>query len=900
MSAHGRSALAGRLFAGLFAAALASAAVAGGPLYTYDYQNRIPYAWRPATWPNGQVPVYTDLGNLGVLSHQRAGQMVTFSAGQWSSVPTSSFRAAVVGDVSQLGLSDITFANVTSVIGPYNGGGIDVIYDSDGSILTNFFGVPPTAVLGITNIDNVAASGPEILEAWMVLSGPGIHAGDPNGVGFQGVVTHEMGHALNLAHSQANGAVANASILDAPQPSGCSSPWSDALMNPTQIETMYPISTPEEGDTGEYMGTVDRLDDRSALSDIYPAAGYPASRGTISGQILDAVGNPVTGVNVIARNIDAPFEDFSSYISGQVSKGQAGPDGAYILNDLTPGARYVFYVDNLAIGAFSVPHAVVLPGPEEYYNDATESADQSLDNPCAWTTVAVTAGSPVTANIRFGKYTGAPTFLIAPSSSIPMDITPDGATVVGSTSNGGATFRWDLNTNLFTNIGGVVTGEARISDDGTKIVSDAIDPLDSTTKPAIYQNGAWTVLPPVAGAVACGNGGAGAGVTYGSAYDISGDGSTVVGLSYGAGGCATSSIRGFKWTAAGGTVVLPKANSFLTAGRANVVNYNGSVIAGWDDSSQGFRRAEVWNGTTPTVLLYQGQFIGEALEVSRDGHYVSGHSSSSTSGQAWRYNNTTHVVELMGNLGAGWDTGNASCMNDTSTLLGGYSTNSSTGGQAPTIWTAQLHWSNFGTLLSAQGINTAGILLGSVNAMSADATVMTGVANSIQGYIGYAVKIPTSVVCHVPIGGGAPQTQAVSFPAGLNSAVQAGDTIGPCPCSEAVPLGVPALLVGRPAPGIAHLQWTSVGGATGYDIARGSLALLSSSHGNFTTATKDCLESALHANAYDDDDPAAAGDGFWYLIRPVSCGGHGTYDSGAPSQTGQRDAEMLASTAVCP
>ena len=107
---------------------------------------------------------------------------------------------------------------------------------------------------------------------------------------------------------------------------------------------MYPISTPEPGNSGEYMGTVDRLDDMSALSDLYPAPGYPGNRGTIRGEVLDSSGAPVTGVDVVARNVADPFNDFTSYISGQVSKGRAGPDGSFELNDLTPGARYVIYI----------------------------------------------------------------------------------------------------------------------------------------------------------------------------------------------------------------------------------------------------------------------------------------------------------------------------------------------------------------------------------------------------------------------------------------------------------------------------------------------------------------------------------------------------------------------------
>jgi translation initiation factor IF-1 len=131
--------------------------------------------------------------------------------------------------------ADIDNNSITSVIGEWNGGGIHVIYDNDGSILTNFFGLPPTGVLGITNIDFVEADSPEISEAWMVLSGPGIHAADPNGDGFQGVVTHEVGHALNLAHSQANGAVWNPNVLDSPQPEGCPAPWAGNTI-PARVE----------------------------------------------------------------------------------------------------------------------------------------------------------------------------------------------------------------------------------------------------------------------------------------------------------------------------------------------------------------------------------------------------------------------------------------------------------------------------------------------------------------------------------------------------------------------------------------------------------------------------------------------------------------------------------------
>lgn len=896
MSAAMRPALAGRLAVALLAAAIATTAFAGGPLYTFDNANRIPYSWNMASWPNGKVPVYTDLGTLGVLSNARAGQMVQFATQQWSNVPTSSFRNAVVGDFSLLGLGDIDGNFIESVIGTDNGGGIDVVYDSDGSILTNFFGVDPTGVLGITNIEYVATNGPEIHEAWMVLSGPGIHANDPNGVGFQGVVTHEMGHALNLAHSQSNGAAQNLNVQDQPQASGCPAPWID-FPDASLVETMYPISTPEPGESGEFMGTVDRLDDMSGLSNIYPAAGFPASRGTIQGTIRDASGNPVTSVNVIARNVNDPFNDCNSYISGQVSKGEAGPDGSYILNDLTPGARYVLYVDQLEVGAFSVPTILVLPGPEEYYNGAMEGGDASSDDRCSWTTVEAQAGAPVTADITFGKYAGAPTLMMAPAVTTPTDISADGSIVVGGFGDHEPVFRWDLNTGAFDNIDGEFVSSAGISDDGSKIAANYVAG-DGISYPSIYQNGAWTPLPPVAGAVPCTDG---FGTTYGSAFDISGDGSTVVGLSYGSLGCAPDTIRGFKWTSAGGSVQLPKVNTFARGGRASAVSYDGSTIVGFDEASTGFRRGVVWrNGTASLILTPTLNWAGEAIDVTRDGATAIGVSAAATSNQAYRYNVATHAITQLGNF-AGYTQGVASSVSNAVDVITGYSTGSGVPSPVPAIWTSQLHWFDFNTFLGAQGIATHGVFVLAANSISADGHVMAGSTYTRFGYVGFALKTPTSVTCHVPQGDPThPVLQTVSFPQGLNAALQAGDTLGPCPCTASTPSGIPALTFGAPVSGTAPLVWSAVSGATGYDLARGSLSALRASQGNFAVSLSDCLETALNANTYADTDTPSAGNGFWYLVRPVSCGGHGTYDSGAPSQVGSRDAEIQASTAACP
>ena len=98
----------------------------------------------------------------------------------------------------------------------------------------------------------------------------------------------------------------------------------------------------------------------------------------------------------------------------------------------------------------------------------------------------------------------------------------------------------------------------------------------------------------------------------------------------------------------------------------------------------------------------------------------------------------------------------------------------------------------------------------------------------------------------------------------------------------------------------ALLSWPAAAGASGYDVVRGSLGLLASSHGNFTTATQACAANDLAATSLLDGTGAAAGGGLWWLVRGESCGIVGTYDSGVLSQSGSRDAEIQASAAHCP
>ncbi len=127
----------------------------------------------------------------------------------------------------------------------------------------------------------------------------------------------------------------------------------------------------------------------------------------------------------------------------------------------------------------------------------------------------------------------------------------------------------------------------------------------------------------------------------------------------------------------------------------------------------------------------------------------------------------------------------------------------------------------------------------------------------------------------------------------------------PCP----VPTYVGSLGASKSGTGDAVWSWTS-GGASAFDLVQGNLLELQSTAGDFTVAL-DALpggEAACLANdtsALSLTDPYGApapGNGVFTLLRPVStsCPAEGTHDDGAPSQVGNRDAEIAASPVSCP
>jgi hypothetical protein len=401
--------------AGIAAWAWLAPALAGGPLFVVPSGGTL----KPARW-EGTVKVYTDQGNLGTLDNAAANQLVANTVQQWSSVPTSNFRAEIAGTLPY----DITGANAAR--SSARNRRHQVIYDRATAPLATSWGGRWRARYRTRYLAGEGST--QIVEGWVIIRGeedykdfwPDYKVGEPT----SGVVTHEFGHAIGLAHSQTNGFYArnqgdpDFGLPDGPEQAGpdqCGkvAPFPTAA----QIETMYPMINPfpwSASYNSPQMAIVDVADDKAALSSLYPAANYAATTGTLKGRIVAKDGtSELTGINVIARRVDQgnPL-DAMSRISGDLTQGLLGPDGRFTMTGLVPGASYVVYIDHLGDGGFSTPKAILL-GAEEYWNMG-ESADATTDNACTATPITLAAGEVRRIQIAVNGIARAPTFTHIP------------------------------------------------------------------------------------------------------------------------------------------------------------------------------------------------------------------------------------------------------------------------------------------------------------------------------------------------------------------------------------------------------------------------------------------------------------------------------------------------------
>lgn len=241
------------------------------------------------------------------------------------------------------------------------------------------------------------------------------------------------------------------------------------------------------------------------------------------------------------------------------------------------------------------------------------------------TLAALALGACSDSNAPTDKFTG-PTGFTLLNASNPIDITPDGQTVVvedliGDFSNpmyfyNVATDAYTFKTNVgdpFLNFATGVSSDLKVSaiygnPASTGVWSQATNWI---TVPSSFESG----CDPQSG----------------GAWDISQDGNVMVGFDWNV--CSTQAMR---WTLSGGNWAGQQLellgasfpdNPNPPSNRATVVSGNGLVSAGWAQTELADRRPAVWQADGSGALLASGvsdDTPGEILSINYDGSVMAG------------------------------------------------------------------------------------------------------------------------------------------------------------------------------------------------------------------------------------------------------------------------------------
>ena len=841
---NNRKFLKNSLSAAVALAGLASfAAHAYGPLYIYDYADGTPYRW-DVTEP---VQVYTDGGNFASgtvrlrdsnlptcnaeggwqcyydlyveFTNEQGVAKVTEALASWSSVPTSSFQAEIAGSFADIGLGgadgDITGAEeefstdengeiIHEILGTVNNGGIHVVFDENGDVMRNVLGVP-YGVLGVASPEWADESTGIITEGWVFIGGAETYYNDDNLTQMGGVITHELGHSFNLAHSQTNGHVVmyGNSYVVSTGPIDCSAHWyvggeyqlpypQSSVPAPADMEVMYPYinhnPTSWSGPTGEHQATVSTKEDFAAISSIYPAENFASDTGTLSGTVTYPFSNDgVIGVNIVARNIDNPFEDAITVMSGDwndATPGAAQGIGEFTMHGLTPGARYAIHVENILAGGFPTPQ-VALPGPAEYFNGSRETDDATSDNACDYEEVVVAAGATRAGiDIQMNGLKKSLNLVINPAPN-GNNVTEDGQTTAGDIENAyGASRSWvhheGRDQYMILPMGGI-----RLSDNGSVIAGRIAH--EGQYLPARLLPGKKLEILPTPGNNPCDQG---AGIDeYYSNFAISPDGNLMGGFLW---NCDyVEGLKNYEVSAAtyndqdGWTILNDHFDN--TSSRVNALANDGTA-AGWVEQSNGWWEGAVWKDgeeiSMKSVAPDNIFDIGEATGVSSDGSMVVGINSWDDlwNQRGYTYNTMTGEFSIleMSEECPWWDwfcfgskPFNPYDISDDGTMVGAFGTAS---GAGATIVNDVLGTQKLVDFLKAQGVINANDLgiASTANKISSNGKHIVG-WTAVDGYFGsFKLTLDQLYVCRNG------KTRQVGYPGGVASQLEQGATLGMC------------------------------------------------------------------------------------------------------------------------
>lgn len=342
----------------------------------------------------------------------------------------------------------------------------------------------------------------------------------------------------------------------------------------------------------------------------------------------------------------------------------------------------------------------------------------------------------------------------APDDLAPLAVSADGSVIAGNSlfAFSYETFRWteaggaELLGRATTSVLGVGAGTPDISNDGTKISATVLNDTSEFATIGVWTLGeGWrTAEIPENYPKDC----APLDNSLGSAWGLSGDGETVVGLYWRGGAMGGGSAH----ATAGPIDALADLGSLADnrSSRANAASDDGRVVGGWSERGDGLWQPIVW---VDGVLTQLGDFEAFCAVdgVRADGLTVVGSGkdpASFTVGDAyrWDFDGENWIPTILGTLpGTFQPFGLATARSitaDGSTIVG-YN-RFGVGNETGFVWTEQEGMRSIEDYLADNGISVpADLLLLDVTAISDDGSTMVGVAfdTTLGRYRGYRILI---------------------------------------------------------------------------------------------------------------------------------------------------------------
>lgn len=327
--------------------------------------------------------------------------------------------------------------------------------------------------------------------------------------------------------------------------------------------------------------------------------------------------------------------------------------------------------------------------------------------------------------------------------------------VVGYVNQAGPYSIWKPDSSLTVDINGLapgqgIGGQARFSDDSNFLCGTSSGPLGAELSRYNQTTHQWSVL---------GNLGFAIDNTTGGGFGISGDGNTIVGLSWADTTGSFGSAHAVAWNQSEGIMDLGSLHDSIGAStRANAVSHDGKIVVGWQDFNGPWKSA-VWRknpagGYFPNEYLLidtlgnpNDEFnqLGECSAISSDGVWIGGYGDYANNNQPWIWSRQTGVINLgsLPNTGQGFVSG----INADGTVVVGWFDGVLWGdSQTPFIWTPSGGLKNLNNYIHNDlGLSTGAIKVSTASCMSSNGTYIAGygVDTITYNFITYRVS-PTA------------------------------------------------------------------------------------------------------------------------------------------------------------